>query len=377
MAPSPQPRKRLHDPAPLRLSRRTGHISRSEVVRSMLPGSRRPRSRRELMSAFHADPRLAGIRADHRDNLVATMQLAARSATWADSDADPRATMRPTRARVAEGCDYSISTWKACRRQLETLGYARLVRPGRSEAARLQSEQPELHYEGNDAAVYVLAIPPIPRRLRPRKALPARPAATASPVTRPPTDGADAQGVNPLRRVDDGEGQEPRGTALRADSASKPAIWLALQELADVPKNLSDKAALREWRPFRARGWSMAEWLQAVRERPDGRRHPRRPSEVRYPWKWLKWRLSFWLDSDGKPLPPPSMQAAVRRERERRERELHRADQERRAGAGIIARTRAPGADPAPHVDELRERMGWPAKPPPASGAGPGPDAAG
>lgn len=151
-------------------------VSRSEVLRSLLPGSRRPRSRRELMRAFHADPRLARYRADHVDNLVATMQFAARFGAWADSDVDPRATMRPTRARMAAAAGYSISTWKACRRELEAWGWIRTVRAGRSEEARLKSEQPELHYEGNDAAVYALAIPP-PAPVFPAPEIPACPAA--------------------------------------------------------------------------------------------------------------------------------------------------------------------------------------------------------
>jgi hypothetical protein len=137
-----------------------------------------------------------------------------------------------------------------------------------------------------------------------------------------------------------------------------------------VPKNLSDKAALREWRPFERRGWSMAEWAQAIDERPDGRRHPRRPSEVRYPWRWLQWRLSFWLGPDKKPIPPPRMQAAERRLAERREREQHLADQEARARTGITARTQAAGADPAPHAARIREQMGWT----PEAPAGHGPE---
>jgi hypothetical protein len=100
-------------------------------------------------------------------------------------------------------------------------------------------------------------------------------------------------------------------------------------------------------------------WSSAIDSRPDGRRHVLRPSGVRYPAAWLNWRLRFWRGPDGKPLPPPRMQAAVRRLDERRERELHLAAEEQRAGTGMIACTRASGADPALHAGRLRERMGW------------------
>ena len=310
------------------------------------------------MRAFHADPRLAGVRAVHAENLIKTMQIAARAASWDDSSPDPRATCRPTRARITELAGYCVSTWKACRKILQAWGWLGTVREGRSEEARLKSEQPELHYEGNDAAVYVLAIPRSPPAARARKTGRGQPAATASRLTRPPTDGADLEGVTPGPRVDDGEGQEPGGTALRADSSSKPAVWLAIQARCGL-KNLSDRAVLRAWRPFRARGWSMAEWLRAIDERPDGRRHVRRPSEIRYPASWLNWRLKFWRGPDGRPLPPPSMQAAVRRLAERREREQHQAAEEQRAGAGITARTRAASAPPGSHIDQLRAERGW------------------
>jgi hypothetical protein len=334
------------------------------------------------MRAFHADPRLAGIRADHAGNLVATMQLAARFATWSDSDAGHRATMLPTRDRMAAAAGYSLSTWKACRRLLEAWGWIRLVRPGRSETARLKSAQPELHYEGNDAAVYVLAIPRfprLPRAGRPQKKVPGRLAETASRITRPPSaHRAEPEIVNPGPGVDDGSQEPGRGTALRADSSPKPAAWLALQQ-PDLPKGISERAALLHWRRFEARGWSMAQWLQAIRQPPNGPPHVIRPSGVRWPASWLKWRLSFWLGPDRKPLPPPHMQAAVRRlglrladEERRRERERHRAAEEQRAGAGITARTRAPGTDSAPHAGRIREQMGWADAAP-----GQGPDPAG
>lgn len=309
----------------------------------MPAGSRRPRSRRELMRAFLTDPRLSGVRADHAVNLVATMRIAARAASWGDDGADPRATMRPTRARLAEAAGYCLSTWKACRRRLEEWGWLRLLRAGRTEEARRQSPDPAMAYDGNDAAVWLLIIPPAPRNgQKVRSKQPATPGPPASLTTRPPTVAKPAD-VYPARPGDNPEGHR---TALRADSLAKPACWLALRPGGPLEK-LSERAASRLWRPFEARGWSVAAWRRAFDWRPDGTRWTRDLSRVRYPSSWAAWRLSFWLGPDGRPVPPPLMQAAVDRQ------------PDRAAAAALAARNRRAAAAPGDAIEKLRAERGW------------------
>lgn len=339
--------RRRGRPVPLRqllASRGRGdEVSRAELALAMLPGSRRPWSRRDLMRAFHAEPRLAGIRADHAANLVTTMQVAAREAVWADSGSDPRATCRPTRARVAALAGYCLSTWKTCRRQLEAWGWIRVVREGRSEEARRMSGAEGLQYDGNDAAVYVLAIPRLPAWPRAKKQ-PGPPAAPASPVTRPPTCGA----LSTSTPASPGDNQEQEMTALRADSAPTPADVLALHRYDGLEK-LSERAVAAAWRPFAGALWSVADWLHAVGHWPDGRLHDPNAPRVRFPASWLRWRLSLWLsEADGAPLLSVSQQAAADRA----------ADDARRAREAA-ARVRVPGTGPGPEIDQLRAERGW------------------
>lgn len=318
------------------------------MVRSLRPGWQRPRSRRELMRAFHSEPELREIRADHRANVIATMRFLARSASWADSDPDPRATCRPTRARVAAALEYSISTWKAVRRLLQAWGWLVLLRAGRSEQARRESEREELQYAGNDAAVFMVVIP----RSAPRsKTRPAPAAPSASALSRPPTPSDVYARSTPAPPVDGGRQEPGRGTALRADSLARPACWLALQD-HPVLKKLSERAAVRLWRPFEARGWSVAEWRRAFLCQPDGTEWARRPSEVRWPASWAASRLRHWRERDSSPMPAPSMLAAVARQADRA------------ASVPLRAARRTPGADPGPHADQLREQMSWPDRPP-------------
>lgn len=349
-------RRRRGDPAALATllpdRGRGQEISRRELATAMPPGARRPRSRRELMRAFHADPRLAQLRADHAENVVATMQLAARSASWADSDRDPRATTRPTRSWLALRARYSISTWKACRRVLEAWGWLFLVRRGRTERARRMSAAAGLQYQGNDAAVYGLAIPRLPRDLRAKTPAPT-PAPRSTALTRPPTRGA-VIAPNPASAVDTGEGQQQGMTGLRPDSPPKPADLRAVLP-GDGLKKLTDRAVFACWRPFRDALWSPAEWLHAVAHWPNGARHDISGQVIRYPAAWLRWACSLWMDEHGRPVLPPALehQAAAAAGRVRRARLL---ETER---AAIAARLDPDPTDAAPHFQQLRAERGW------------------
>jgi hypothetical protein len=342
----PRPRRRRRgEPAALQLllaaPGRGQAISGLEIARA-LGTAWRPRSRRQLMSAFHAWPGLAAWRADFCAHLVATMQYLARQASWADGGADPRATARPTRRRICDEVGYCASTWKACRRVLEAAGWVRVLRQGRSQEARQMSQAEGLQYVGNDAAVYLLAIPRVKNR-------PARAASSASELTRPPIQDAESAMDTPRGAVDSA-GQEPGRTALRAGSSPTPADVRALAAGRGLEK-LTDRAVSACWRPFEAALWSADDWLWAVGHWPDGRPHAINPPVVRFPASWLRWRLEKWLDDDGRPVLSPSRQRAADRAAAHPDRDRQRAE--------YTARDQAAGADPGPHADELRETRGW------------------
>jgi len=350
--PPPKPRRRRRG-APVPLARllppesrgRHDPVTRYEIGRALPPGGRRPRSRRELMRAFHADPRLGTVRADRAANLVATMQILARDASWADSDSDPRATTRPTREKVRRLAGYCISTWRACRAILQDWGWLRLLRQGRSEEARRKSSAAGLQYSGNDAAHFLLVIPRLPRW--PAKKQPARAAAPASPLSCPPTP-VGPPGTYPAREAVENAGQEPGETALRAGSPPTPAVRRALAAGPGAEK-LTDRAVAAAWRPFAAALWTPPMWLYAVSHWPDGREHAADPSRMRFPAALLRWRLSLWLDpADGRPVLFADHAEAAARAAAHPERDRQRAEH--------TARDRTPGTSPTPDYQAARPR---------------------
>lgn len=324
-------------------------IGRGELLVNLPATSRRPRSRRELMRAFHADPRLAGLHPVRAANVTATLQILARQASWADGDPDPRATTRPTRALIAALARYCISTWKACRQVLEELGYLVLIRQGRTEEWRHKSPDPANHYPGNDAAVFLLAVPRSPAwPRRGAKSAPAAPPAAAPEGSWPPPHAAVTRGT-PRGAVDDVRAHR---TGLRPGSLATPALRLAIPAGSPLQR-LSDKALSRLWRPWEARGWSVAEWLSAFDRRPDGSAWGRDGSGVRYPWSWALSRLRPHRGRDGRPGPPPLAAAAVRRHADRS------ADAAAAARTAAVNAPSGPVTDGAGQISRLRAERGW------------------
>lgn len=332
-------------------------VTPAEIRAVMMPGARLPRTRRQLMRAFHCDARLADKRADFRQNLADTLRELARYTAW-DDYGRARGTCRPTRALIAARCGYSISTWRACRRQLEEWGWLCVVRQGRSEKARRMSREPSLRgYRGNDAMVIALTMPP-PRYLR--KIAPVTPAAQSPGITRAPTSGA------PCDKSPRGPGTAASALdmpALRADSLPQPARRYRRAK-GDGLEKLSDRAVAHAWRDFGRAGWSMAAWRHAIHWRPDGTPHPKPVSAARYPAAALRWRLWLWRHPDtGLPVRSPGQRAADDARARRYGQALARRD---RADATAQAwGTTHPG--PHPGADRLRAERGWPRKLPPPS----------
>jgi hypothetical protein len=63
-------------------------------------GFRRVCSQREALRAGPACPDLAGVRADHRENLIKFWRIHVLHASWGGENRPPRGTTRPTRARA-------------------------------------------------------------------------------------------------------------------------------------------------------------------------------------------------------------------------------------------------------------------------------------
>lgn len=318
-------------------------VSPVEIALAIPPGSSLAGSQRAALAAAVAEPRLAGVREDRRQNLLRWIRIVIRLGSWLTTEDDPRATSRPTRAKVCELAGFKTTTFKACRATWQEWGYIGLVRQGRTEEARRQSKRKDIaEYAGNDAAVFAICIPR-------KKAGPAPAAAQLAAGTRPP-QGSPMNEVHPHARganVENPDGQHLGGTALRADSPeaartpprSPVPVLLAGHQ---VLKRLSSRAVAAFWRPFRAAGWTASDWLWAINWRPDNTQHRKDLSAVRRPAGWLRWRLSFWM-AGGKPILSRSQRAAVRRQAEHADRQ---AGRDSRAGRRAHLRARYPGLYP-------------------------------
>ena len=264
----------------LRTSRASDGLSRAQIAAAVPAGSRRPRSQSAWLRIMAAEPDLEGVRADFRANLLEWARIHGRYASWADL------TSRPTRARVCEQGDMSVSTYKACRRWWEQRGYVGLV-----EAGSTPEFQPAILRRSpdapNTAQVYVLTVPCAREKLMTRLVRKAR------ELIRPPSAISQMRDLATSRGAETKRGDAPDLSALRR-----------LQPL----KNLSDRALAVCCGPFLAAGWTVADLAHAVDHRFGGEPWRLSMRDIRRPAGWFRWRLKHWLGGDGQPLPSRSQQ---------------------------------------------------------------------
>jgi hypothetical protein len=306
---------------------------------------RRARSQAEFLQAAARYPQLAEAREDRRRNLLEVARVLARYASWTDR------TTRPTRALICRLAGIRLSTWKVCRALWQKWGFLGVVRQGRSSFAR-----PAALDDGrNDAAVYVLAVP--------RSSAKTPKPASVTPVTRPPTDSRSESCTTHTRASE--RTPEDR-TALRAGSASKPAVPRALASGAVLEK-LSDRARAHFWGPFAAAGWTVADFRFAIDHHPSGARHRRDWRDVIYPAGWVRWRLAHWLDDAGRPVPSRSQVWAASAAAAKRASVpavlARQAELTAAAAADVPVPRRRNGTDPGSHFEQLRAERGWKRKP--------------
>lgn len=130
-------------------------------------------------------------------------------------------------------------------------------------------------------------------------------------------------------------------------------------------KRLTEKGWAAEVRQFRAALWTPADLDHAVQCRPDGSRWAM-DDPVRHPRAHLRWRLSWWLDERGSPLPSPSQRRAAGHVRVLAEQARRRAERRPPSGyeAGAALARRLLAARPARDASPSS-----PATPPPPPAA--------
>lgn len=127
--------------------------------------------------------------------------------------------------------------------------------------------------------------------------------------------------------------RERHQAAAAMQEAAKASGWLA---------DASPAAVASACRPFWQAGWTPADVMHAIEWRPDGPwRYDSRPADVP---GWLRYRLSYWVRSDGRPRASRSQRsraeraaAAAARETARAERERAEVERQRRRSEGPSA----------------------------------------
>lgn len=340
-------------------------VSLVEVMLAVPPGCTRPRTRRQLMRMAAARPELGAYQQRRQDKLLAWLRIHVRWASWFDgSPAGPRATARPGRARVCAEGGFKETTYRFCRQFWEDLGFVATVREGRTKDAREHDRDGQplkrkiTRYDGNDAKVIVLCVPPPePKRAKPAKPAPAPPAASAPRETRAPQVVSPDLGEPRAREARPGENRDGQGQ--EGPRFARTLLRAMPRALATHPllKTLSDKGLARAWADFGSRGYTPSDWLWAIDHRQNNRPYPMQLGTVRRPAAVLDWRLRQWRDEDGVPVLSRSQRAAVRKLEERQaaaaQAALEAADRE---ASRLPPKT--PGAHPpGPVLGALREEL--------------------
>jgi hypothetical protein len=247
----------------------------------------------------------AWLRADARRNVLTITRLIGWSADWRTGRS------RPTLARLVSRSGLSLRTVQRWCRWLERRGLLEVLEPGVTPRFR-----PGILHRGgssNLAREWRLALPvhrtvipswirsyiPAPTRTRARHGRQAdgRSAPGSAYAPPPPVVPQWPPGQNPRRR---GE-QLAAAETLRAGHP--------------VLRRMSPRALRSALRVYFREGWTPADVLHALETLPSGARH-QHGNRVGDPPRWVRWRLSWWLDG-GKPRPPHSAELAGRAARAR------------------------------------------------------------
>ena len=278
-----------------------------EILAAIPRGSRRTRSQRRwhrhVATLIDAQPWYA-CRKAHYGAIARRLML---HASWKDS------TTRPGHGNIAAACGVSPDTVARCIAWLRREGLLGLVSPGMSAAARASVLRPDA---GNEAAVYVLCLPP--RR-------------------------------SPLPRAHDHkESADP--TEPRSGQYNTPARPRELTR--GVLRKITDGWMRWITWPFLAAGWNARDLAHAIDYHPSGRQW-RFSHDVKNPAAWARWRLSHWTQN-GTVTPSRSQRRAAAAGQLRTEQHRQRTQRDQ-------ARARA-STDPAGHAARIRASLATPGR---------------
>jgi len=323
------------------LGRKRRRSRRNEILNAIDDGCRRllgRRVRRQWQEAAAASPVIARVRAHHRANVLAVVDLMGTRASFADG------TVIFGRAELCAELGISISTWKAVRRTLRRAGLLFLVTSGRKYWHGTETR--------NDAAVYVVAAPmTVLRKIGIRRSR-----AFACRESRPPTVLAEV--VNTTARAYDerpGQRRPPSGRAQpggRPRAAPARAAARAAGAVAGAIRQWAGQIIGEGWVSWltdvlEAAGWSGADVTEALAYAgPGGPAHPYLHGSMRHADAVLRHRLfRYWFDG-AVPLPSPSQRKAAAAAELAADQAAEQAARAQREAAKLYA-------DEAPHMREF------------------------
>jgi hypothetical protein len=323
----------------------------SAIAEAIAEGSAAASSQASFLRAVDEHPETILLRADGVEHLRAVAWVVASVASWATLTARPTWPVLMERTGLSRA---SVARWLAWLRVRGLLGIVESGTTPRFAPMALARDA------GNRAAVYVLCVPSgdvddvqeavaedelavsVDKSETPTFLvfdLKKNPYAGAREISA--VGGRDASAVGE-KRSDGGAASWGRA-AVAGSRADRLALVERLQGEAPALRPCSAPAVHSELRPWLARaelGWTVDQLLHALDHAPDGQPYTY-TAAVRVPLRWLRHRMSAWLDEHGQPLPSPSVQraaaqlarcAATEQERAERDAQRQRLEDERAYG---------------------------------------------
>lgn len=283
-----------------------------------------------FLRAVGEHPDAVLLRVDALEHVRAVAWVVASTASWSTLTARPTWPVLMERTGLSRA---SVARWLRWLRERGLLGTVESGTTPRFAPMALAADA------GNRAALYVLCVPAAGDIAELEDAAAAAamvsveksetPTFLAFDLKKNPYAGA-REGrpstvvdslVDEQKRSDKrGNGQWPR-TAVAGSRADRLTLVESLQASAPALRPSSPRALRSELLPWLARaelGWDVRWLLHALDHAPDGQAHPF-TAAVRVPVRWLRHRMSFWLDEHGQPLPAPGVQQAAARLAQRAE----------------------------------------------------------
>ncbi len=300
-----------------------------------------------------AEVKASKLRPIGQKNLIKIARGIVECATWGNLRS------RPTLARLVEVTGVCLRTVQRWTRWLEGRGWLCLIEPGscpdfphsRYRRRALDGETTNLAREWRLTFAHRSVTPSHPLQRVPSNAGTRDVPQDDTAGQDPGLDGRSAPGSSaaPPLRLDNATERTLARKPQRRGEMLEACMTLRARHM--VLRRLSARRLRRILSPwFRSPwAWSLRGVLDALNAPPGGMPH-RYATEVNDPERWLRWRMSFWLQADGTPGPAPRdlLEAAGQaRLAQLGPKQLAEIEALRQAHAGVLEPVVSPVSGPA------------------------------